>query len=479
MNLLERLQLLSSKNITEHLHKLNFKDGKIIIDYCGPNIAKHMHMGHLRTTILGESLKRLISYVGFDVVGDLHYGDLSTQMGCLLIGLKEKYKNTSDGLKYLKENPNEIFEIQKDVALRAKSNKSLDIKARQEAIELQQLNGDYADIRNQISLISLNHIDKMLQFLNVRNEQYYGESRYVHYIDEVIKMFSSKELIKHHKGDIVVPLRDTHLFLKGHDGYLAYSSIDMGTIYDRVFNQGAKKIIYVMGHRQKLHWKQVFSSWEEYGLNVPLIHKSHGSVLEEREKPYKLDPYFGVTMESFLEDLVKFASTMTEKYFYTKHVEDFEKLSNFMALTMLKISDFAQPAEEAYIFNTPKNTGVNDYPGINTALQYSKIKKILENSQALKSDELEIEDQLQQDFASLLLDFPSVIEKCVHELELYFLCRHLLKIVNFWEKYNLSELRNSNLKLLELSKDQVETIFHIFAINVPSNVGRDLKNVPL
>ncbi|AIL12659.1 hypothetical protein IM40_02585 [Candidatus Paracaedimonas acanthamoebae] len=477
-NLIEKLELLEKQG-TQQFFTKGKTDKKIIIDYCGPNIAKPMHLGHLRTTILGESLKRLLKFSGFTTIGDIHYGDHGPQMGCLLYGLKERSQNLHQVVESLQANPKLIFEIQKDVALRAAKDQKLDAKVRQEAITLQQAQGDYVSLRDKISAITLSEIQKMLDFLHVSFDQYSGESRYIPHIETVISLFKAKNLIETHQGNIMVPLGNSYsVFLKGNDEFLAYSSIDMAAIYERIYKQEADKIIYVIGNRQEHHWRQILGAWNRYGINTELIHRSHGYLLEQPNKAYKLDPYFGITMEQFLNEVEVFSSNFIHSHFPIPE-EDFTCFKNFIALLFLKIDNFKQPLEEGYI-SFLKSPDFLAHPSAMVCFQCARIFGFEKHLNLNKDTPLEIEDQLQQNLAMHLLYFPKALEKSSDSLDLSPLCKHLLQITDIWKQFkDLSNLSLNGLRLLNISKRQVEEIFHIFAITLPPsirNIANDLSH---
>jgi len=476
IGLVEKLRILKKEGPISLISPSLLHKKKILLDYCGPNMVKPMHMNHLRTTIVGESLKRLLKFVGLNVISDIHYGDLGTQMGCLAVGLKAKQKNLSEGIALFKDNPEMIFELEKEVSLKAKSDPETHSEVRSEAIKFQEVHGEYALFRDEIVAIMSAYLEPTLKQLGVSFDQFYGESRYLLTINKVIELFASKGSLENQNGNLVVPLEAdfTPLFLKGQDGFLAYSSIDMGALYDRIYNQKVDQVIYVMGERQKRHWQHIFAAWRKIGVPTEFIHKSLGRVLEKKDKPYKLDPHFGVTMKAFLSTVSGLSFPITKEKIPLEAEDTLPVLNQFMALAMIKLGDFFQPPEEDYIFDLASVFQKN--PAITMVCQYLRLKNFLNQKNTQSGDDLDIEDQQQQDLAQLLLSFPGSLEQSVKALDLSPLCKHLLKIGDHWESLpDLANISPNGLILLEHSVDQAEDIFNIFALEPPKQIRIQLN----
>jgi arginyl-tRNA synthetase len=415
-------------------------DERIVIDYSGPNISKPMHMGHLRSTLVGQGLKNLFKYCGADVIGDIHYGDLGKDMASMLRGLKSV--NNKDDI-------NELFDKQKEIALKAKVDPSLSQLLRADALKIQQHDSPESLLSQNLTKFIFSELKKLYEDLLISFEQEYGERRYIQFIDPTIELFKKHLIANNLDHSILIQLNNAlpPVFLKGEDGFLAYSSIDMAAIYDRIYNQKVKRIIYVAGNRQIQHWKQIISAWSLLGLPVKIEHKALGKILNSEGKPYKHDPYFGLKLNDFISELKsKISREITQTY------PTLNNSFHFAFLGILKLNEYAHAPEEDYIFE------VHNKDNWDLLLHYRKLKGQQENWQY--SSEIPLTKSNLSKFGD---KFSEAIKYSMEKLDLSPLYAHLMDISKAWEKATTDDLVYGNLDL-NLSIQQAQIIFKIFGI---------------
>jgi arginyl-tRNA synthetase len=415
-------------------------EGNIIIDYSGPNISKSMHMGHLRSTLVGQGLKNLLKYCEARVVGDIHYGDLGKDMASMLRGLK------SASNKY---DVNELFERQKEVALKAKGDPSFSQLLREEALKIQQNDTSESVLAQSLTEFILSDLKKLYKDLCIDFEQEYGERRYIQFIDDTIALFKNHLVTLNPNQPTLVQLNNglPPVFLRGEDGFLAYSSIDMAAIYDRIYNQKASRIIYVAGNRQIQHWKQIISAWDLLSLPVKMEHKALGKILNSEGEPYKHDPYFGLKLSEFIKEL---KNTINDEI--TQTYPALADSFHFIFLGILKLNEYSHAPEEDYIFE------IHNKDHWDFLLRYRKLKNQQKNWQ-YSSDEPFAKGHL----SKVCGEFSEVIEHSVEKLDLSPLYAHLMNISKAWERTASDDFVYGNVDL-NLSIEQAQTIFKIFGI---------------
>lgn len=435
------MSAIKKKNNLGNKHRaFPLNDEKIIIDYSGPNISKPMHMGHLRSTLVGQGLKNLLKYCGERVIGDIHYGDLGKDMAAMLRGLK------SANNKY---DVNELFDKQKEVALKAKGDPSLSQLLREEALKIQQNDFPESIIAQKLTGFILSELRKLYKDICIDFEQEYGERRYIQFIDHTIALFKNHLVKLNPAQSTLVQLNNglPPVFLRGEDGFLAYSSIDMAAIYDRIYNQKAKRIIYVAGNRQLQHWRQIISAWDLLCLPVKIEHKPLGKILNSEGKPYKHDPYFGLKLSEFIANLKhSINSEITQTY------PTFADFSHFIFLGILKLNEYAHAPEEDYVFETHLKNNWD------LLLRYRTLKRHQENWQYSLDNPLE-----KNNTSKFYVDFYEVIKRSAEKLDLSPLYLYLMNISKSWEKIATDDLVYGNVEL-NLSIQQAQTIFNIFGI---------------
>ncbi|PCI00821.1 MAG: arginine--tRNA ligase [Alphaproteobacteria bacterium] len=344
------------------------KPEKIIIDYGGPNVAKPLHVGHLRSAIIGESIKRIARSLGHDVVGDIHMGDWGTPMGMLLAELEEMYPNwayfqtpfmPSEDTKNPPFSSTELNGLYPQAAKHYKEDKNFAQKARQATAQLQDGDEGYKALWQHFLTLSIESIKADFSMLDVDFDIWLGESDADPFIDAMVQDFLDRGIARESEGAIVVDVsrpNDKHdippLMLRKSDGASTYATTDLATIFQRVKDYNPDRILYVVDQRQDQHFVQVFRAAAKAGLisEDKLEHVGFGTMNGADGKPFKTRA--GGVMR--LSDLIALAQekALQETGFSEGAITDeITKMANAIAIGSIKYGDLKNPRTSDYIFD--------------------------------------------------------------------------------------------------------------------------------
>ncbi|HQN74394.1 MAG TPA: arginine--tRNA ligase, partial [bacterium] len=250
--------------------------GDVVIDYSSPNIAKPMHAGHLRTTIIGDSIKRIMRYIGYNVIADNHLGDWGTQFGKLIVA----YKRWLDEENFKKDPISELERIYIKFGKEAEDDTTLDDLARAELKKVQDGDSGNLDLWKQFVEITLNECKRIYKYLDIDFDTYYGESFYHDMMPGIVDELISKGIAVESEGALVVfPDESENLhpcIIRKKDGAYLYSTSDLATAKFKYENYSVNKAIYVTDDRQTAHFSQVFSIAKKMGYDMEFVHVTFG-----------------------------------------------------------------------------------------------------------------------------------------------------------------------------------------------------------
>ena len=346
----------------------------IIVDYGGANVAKPLHVGHLRSAIIGESVKRIGKFMGHNVIGDVHLGDWGLQMGLIIVELKERkpelvYFDENYEGEYPKEAPFDISELE-DIYPTASKKSKEDDAFREAAMEatsqLQAGRRGYRALLEHILNVSVTDLKKNYDNLNVSFELWKGESDAQPYIPDMVQMMKDKGFAYMSEGALVVDVKedtDTKeippcIILKS-DGASLYSTTDLATIVMRMQDYNPDSIIYLADQRQSMHFIQVFRCARKTGLvgdDVQLTHIGFGTMNGKDGKPFKTRDGGVMRLEYLLDEineemLKKITENQKEKENLDISDEEAQKTARMVALAAVKYGDLSNQASKDYIFD--------------------------------------------------------------------------------------------------------------------------------
>lgn len=456
-------------NIEQHNDELFF------MDYGGYNIAKPLHIGHLRPSIVGESIKRLIEFKGYKTISDVHLGDFGLQMGQVIYGIKRDNLNVEDiTIDYLNKIYPEISKL-------CKENEEIKEECGQITKDLQDgVNEEYTEYWKKIMEVSLDDVKELCDYLGITFDMWCGESDAYKYLDKAEALLNEKGLLKQSEGATIIEVgRETDkkemppLIFKNSKGAYLYPATDIATIIERSEKYNPDHIIYVTDFRQNLHFEQVFRSCDLAGIinYDSLEHDYNGTINGSDGKPYKTRQ--GGTPK--LRDLI---SNVKETFISKKeenkdmNKEDIDKIVN----AIIKFADLQNNREKDYIFDIDKFSDVVGKTGPYILYTYLRINKIIENKETttlndivyndydrnLRLKILELELSVNEAFKYRM---PSYIADYVYDL--------CVTVNSFYQNNHVNNeedviKKNNYIYVLSLTNKIIKEMLNILAIDIPS-----------
>ena len=365
-----------------------------VIDYGGANVAKPLHIGHLRPAIIGEALKRLHNFMGFETIGDIHLGDWGLQMGLIIAELQVRqpdlcYFDPDYTGEYPAEAPftlSELEEIYPTASLKKKEDPEFAEKAHIATFELQQGRAGYRAIWNHIMRISLADLPRIYDALDVHYEAWLGESDADPYIPAMIEDLKAKGHAVMSEGALVFPVAEEGdkkeippcILIKS-DGAAIYATTDLATIVQRMQDHDPDKMLYVTDKRQNLHFEQVFRAAKKGGIvkaETILEHVGHGTMNGADGKPFKTRDGGVLRLEQLLNDMTDFVrSKVVENKIVAE--EEVEATTAKIALAALKYGDLSNQPTKDYNFDLERFAAFEGNTGPYILYTIVRIKSIL------------------------------------------------------------------------------------------------------
>ena len=473
----------------------------IVIDYGGPNVAKPLHVGHLRSAIIGESIKRIGRFVGHKVIGDVHLGDWGLQMGLIITELKHRqpelvYFDDSYTGEYPAEAPFTISELEEIYPCASGKSKE-DEAYRQEALEathlLQQGKPGYMALWNHIMSVSVTDLKRNYANLNVSFDLWKKESDAQPYIPDMVEMMKEKGFAYEDQGALVVDVKeetDTKeippcMLLKS-DGASLYTTTDLATIVERMKLFQPDEILYVVDKRQELHFIQVFRCARKTGLvkeDTRLSFLGFGTMNGKDGKPFKTREGGVMRLENLIADI--------DEEMFTKIVEnrsvrdkDARDTAKIVGLAAIKYGDLSNQATKDYIFDVDRFTSFEGNTGPYILYTIVRIKSILnryvEAGGNLEAGEiLPASNGSEKNLMLQLSGFGSMIESAFEEKAPHKICAYIYEVSNAFNSFYhetkiLSEenqaQKESYIRLLQLTKRVLETSIDLLDFEAPDKM---------
>jgi arginyl-tRNA synthetase len=455
---------------------------RIVIDFGSPNVAKPMHVGHIRSTVLGDALARIAHFLGHEVIRDNHIGDWGTQFGMVIYG----WKNLLDR-QALQRNPlAEIVRIYKETNQRATIDPEVREACRQELVKLQAGDKENIDIWNECVALSMQDFEHVYKLLDVHYDLQCGESFYHDRLPGVVERLLKAGIAETSEGAVVVFFRDNPelgdkpLIIRKRDGGFNYATTDVATVDYRVNDLKADAIWYVVGAPQTLHFKQIFEIARREGYTADLRHIVFGSILGEDRKLMKTRSGENVPLRDLLEEGCKRARKIIEEK--NPHLSEDEKtdISKTIGIGAVKYADLSQYRMTDYIFSWEKMLSLhgNTAPYLQNA--YVRIRSIFrkagESSPAI--DKLILSDSAEINLAKRLCQFAEIVPQVLNGFRPNILANYLFELANsfhtFYEACPVLKsdepARSSRLALCNLTARVLQRGLDLLGIKVPERM---------
>jgi len=446
-------EVLKKSRTEEYDFSFLNREGDVIIDFSSPNIAKRMHIGHLRSTIIGDSITRIYKYLGYHMIADNHIGDWGTQFGKLIIG----YRRWLDKEAY-KENPIEELErVYVEFSKLSESNPELEEEARLELKKLQDGDPENFALWKEFIKVSLDEYDKLYKRLDVHFDTYYGESFYHPMMQGVVEELVEKGLAVEDDGAKVVffPEED-NLFpciVQKKDGAFLYSTSDIATIKFKKEAYKINKLIYLTDERQQDHFKQFFKITDMLGWNVEKHHIWFG-IMRFADGVFSTRKGNVIRLEQLLDEGKKRAYDIVQEKNPDLSEKEKDQIAEVVGVGAIKYADLSQNRQSPIIFEWDK---ILTFEG-NTApyLQYSyaRIQSILRKAESegksiTYDKEIKIEEKLERALANHIAAFPISVLKASETFKPNIIADYLFELSKkFNSFYNNCPILNQEDELL-------------------------------
>ncbi len=473
----------------------------IMIDYGGPNVAKPLHVGHLRSAIIGESVKRIARFAGHKVIGDVHLGDWGLQMGLIITELRERkpelvYFDEAYEGEYPAEAPftiSELEEIYPTASGKSKQDEAYKEAAMQATYELQHGRRGYQALLKHILNVSVTDLKRNYANLKVDFDLWKGESDAQPYIPDMVQKMkdggyayvSDNALVVDVKEDTDTKEVPPCMLLKS-DGASLYTTTDLATIVERMKLYNPDEIIYVVDKRQEMHFIQVFRCARKCGLitdKTKLKFLGFGTMNGKDGKPFKTRDGGVMRLEYLLKDINE---EMLKKIQESRPMEEkeAEETAKIVGLSAVKYGDLSNQASKDYIFDVERFTSSEGNTGPYILYTIVRIKSILRKYEesGKKADEGKIgagrsdsEKALQQELSK----FNSVMETAFEECAPHKICAYIYDLANAFNKFyhetkilatDDMEAQSSWISLLLLTRRVLETCIDMLGFEAPEKM---------
>ena len=479
----------------------------IMIDYGGPNVAKPLHVGHLRSAIIGESVKRIGKFMGHNVIGDVHLGDWGLQMGLIITELKQRrpelvYFNDTYTGEYPEEAPftiSELEEIYPTASKKSKEDEAYKEAAMQATFELQHGKRGYQALLKHILNVSVTDLKRNYANLNVSFELWKGESDAQPYIPDMVQKMKDDGFAYISDGALVVDVKeetDTKeippcMILKS-DGASLYNTTDLATMVWRMKDYNPDELIYVVDKRQELYFTQVFRCARKTGIVKPeteLKFLGFGTMNGKDGRPFKTRDGGVMRLEHLIsgineEMLAKIQENQKTKENLGISTEEAENTAKMVALAAIKYGDLSNQASKDYIFDIDRFTSFEGNTGPYILYTIVRIKSILNKYHGLGKDESgavigAAHSKSEKDLMLELSKFNAVMESAFEETAPHKICSYIYDLANAFNSFYhgtkiMSEenetVQKSYIRLLELTKSVLETCIDVLGFSAPERM---------
>ena len=468
----------------------------IVVDYGGANVAKPLHIGHLRPAIIGETLKRIHKFMGYHTIGDVHLGDWGLQMGLIIAEVQERqpelpYFDPDFTGEYPETAPFTVDELEEiyPTASSKKSDPEFSHKAHQATLELQQGRRGYRALWQHVMRVSVTDLKKNYDNLSVYFEKWLGESDADPYIPAMVEDLKARGLAVQSEGAWVIPVAEETdkkevppMILIKSDGSAIYATTDLATMVQRMQDWNPDKMLYVTDKRQNLHFEQVFRAAKKCGIvngDTQLEHIGHGTMNGADGKPFKTRDGGVLRLEQLIKDMTDFvrAKVVENKIVPENEVED---TTRKIAMAALKYGDLSNQPTKDYNFDMERFAAFEGNTGPYILYTIVRIKSILAKYGAW--EQLPIQVPANESAKDLMLSITRLganLENALRTSSPNVLCAYIYELsgcVNkFYHETRILGEEDKNLQagyisLIGLAKNILEVCIDLLGFSAPEKM---------
>ena len=477
------------------------KPKKMVLDYGGPNVAKPLHVGHLRSAIIGESIKRMGRFLGHEIIGDVHLGDWGLQMGLIITELRKRqpdlvYFDENYQGEYPEEAPftiGELEEIYPCANGKSKEDEAYKAEALEATHQLQMGNRGYRALWQHILRVSVADLKRNYANLNVDFDLWNGESDVQDYIAPMVKDLKDRGLAYEDQGAVVVDVKeetDTKevppcMILKS-DGAALYTTTDLATIVERMEKYQPDEILYVVDKRQEMHFVQVFRCARKAGMvkeDTKLSFLGFGTMNGKDGKPFKTRDGGVMRLENLIREINE---EMYKKIVDNRSIkeEDARATAKIVGLSAIKYGDLFNQASKDYIFDIERFTSFEGNTGPYILYTTVRIKSILSRyeEEGQKAEEAVMKAPVSASEKALMLEtarFNSVVVNAFEEKAPHKICSYIYELANAFNRFyhetkilaeEDQEQKKSFIALLVLVRNVLEACIEMLGFGAPERM---------
>src|SRR5213083_2176544 len=455
---------------------------RIVIDFGSPNMAKPMHVGHIRSTVLGDALARVAKFLGHEVIRDNHVGDWGTQFGMVIWG----WKNLLDKQALRRDPLAEIVRIYKETNARSTSDPAVRDACRQELVKLQSGDKENIDIWNECVALSMQDFQHVYQLLDIHYDIQCGESFYNDRLSGVVERLLKSGIAEISEGAVVVffrdipELADKPCIIRKSDGGFNYATSDIATVDYRITELKRDTVWYVVGAPQTLHFKQIFEIARREGYKADLRHITFGSILGEDRKLMKTRSGENVPLRQLLEEACARARKIIEEK--NPNLADAEKIdiARTIGIGAVKYADLSQYRMTDYVFSWDRMLALqgNTAPYLQNA--YVRVRSIFRKAgeAAAKIEKFVLSEAAEITLAKRLCQFAEIVPQVLNDFRPNILANYLFELANnfhaFYEACPVLKspepARSSRLALCDLTAQVLKQGLGLLGIQVPEKM---------
>lgn len=495
-------QYLTAMRLSEHLGVEKAKEPKkMVLDYGGPNVAKPLHVGHLRSAIIGESIKRMGRFLGHEIIGDVHLGDWGLQMGLIITELHKRqpdlvYFDENYQGEYPQEAPftiGELEEIYPAANAKSKEDEAYKAEALEATHQLQMGNRGYRALWRHILKVSVTDLKRNYANLSVDFDLWNGESDVQDYIAPMVKDLKDRGLAYEDQGAVVVDVKedtDTKevppcMILKS-DGAALYTTTDLATIVERMEKYQPDEILYVVDKRQEMHFVQVFRCARKAGMvkdDTKLSFLGFGTMNGKDGKPFKTRDGGVMRLENLIREINE---EMYKKIVDNRSIkeEDARATAKIVGLSAIKYGDLSNQASKDYIFDIERFTSFEGNTGPYILYTTVRIKSILNRytEEGKNVGDTVVKAPVSDSQKALMLEtakFNSVVVNAFEEKAPHKICSYIYELANAFNRFyhetkilseEDQEQKQSFIALLVLVKDVLEACIDMLGFTAPERM---------
>ncbi len=455
---------------------------KIVIDFGSPNVAKPMHVGHIRSTVLGDALARIASFLGHDVIRDNHIGDWGTQFGMVIYG----WKNFLDRQSLERDPIAELVRIYKETNEKSTADPAVREACRQELVKLQAGEPENFSIWKQCVDLSMRELERAYEILDIHYDIQRGESFYNDRLPGVVERLLKSGIAEMSEGAVCVffrdipELADKPCIIRKRDGGFNYATTDIATVDYRINDLKADTVWIVTGAPQILHFKEIFEIARREGYKADFRHITNGNILGEDRKLMKTRSGENVPLREVLDEAVGRARKIVEGK--NPELSDADKIdiAKTIGIGAVKYADLSQYRMTDYVFSWDRMLALqgNTAPYLQNA--YVRIQSIFRKAgeKPMVADKIDINDSAERNLAKRLCQFAEIVPTILNDFRPNVLANYLFELANsfhaFYEACQVLKAdepaRSSRLTLCELTARVLQRGLDLLGIKVPEKM---------